>query len=341
MPSVEVIPVDLWAIMKQMYSVEELQLLVGDILSKQVIKGTPQELYDPVNYIIKIGGKRMRPVLLLMACDLVGGEIGPAFNPALGIELFHNFTLLHDDIMDEAPLRRGMPTVHKKYNRNTAILSGDAMLVMAYHFIGRVDAGILPEIHAIFNECALQVCEGQQYDMLFESGQWPGIQDYLEMIRLKTASLLAGSLKMGALIGGADKKCMELFAAIGENMGMAFQLQDDILDTYGAPEKFGKKVGGDIVQNKKTYLLLRAWELADEAKRQILKNQVSDVPISEEEKVKAVRGIYDQLGVKSDGMQLRDTYFNKSVKAMEELPYPKARKAVLIEFANKLLNRDA
>src|SRR3569833_1427024 len=223
----------------------------------------PADLYEPIKYILALGGKRIRPALLLMSCDMFGGDILKAVPPALAIEVFHNFTLMHDDIMDNAPLRRGKVTVHEKWNKNVAILSGDVMLVKGYELMMNVDDRVLRPIMNIFNETAIGVCEGQQIDMEFETRSDVHIDEYINMIRLKTAVVLGGAVKIGALIGGSTPEDALLLQTFGEQLGVAFQLQDDILDVYGDPEKFGKQVGCDILSNKKTFLLLKALELAD------------------------------------------------------------------------------
>src|ERR1700761_9383330 len=247
-----------------MKKLEDLQAIISDAVKKLAFPEYPAALYEPISYILSIGGKRMRPALLLMACDLFGGDVDDALAPALAIEVFHNFTLMHDDIMDNAPLRRGRTTVHERWNKNVAILSGDVMLIEGYKLMMQVKDHLLRQILDIFNNTAVDVCEGQQIDMEFEQRNDVTIKEYINMIRLKTAVVLGGALKIGALLGGASTKDANLLADFGVNLGLAFQLQDDILDVYGNPEKFGKQVGGDIIANKKTYLLLKALELADE-----------------------------------------------------------------------------
>ncbi len=246
-----------------MKKLEYLQALISEEVNKLAFPEYPVALYEPISYILSLGGKRMRPALLLMACDLFGGDIEAAISPALAIEVFHNFTLMHDDIMDNAPLRRGSVTVHERWNNNVGILSGDVMLVQGYKLMMQVEDRLLRPILDIFNTTAVGVCEGQQLDMEFEERNDVGIDEYINMIRLKTAVVLGGALKIGALIGGADSKDADLLSSFGEHLGIAFQLQDDILDVYGDPEKFGKQVGGDIISNKKTFLLIKALESAD------------------------------------------------------------------------------
>ena len=244
-------------------TINEIQKIIEKQIDNINFKKAPNELYGPIAYTLKLGGKRLRPALCLMGCDMFGGNINEALQPALGIELFHNFTLLHDDIMDKAPLRRGKETVYNKWNTNTAILAGDTMMAIAYDFIMKAPEVVRTKIFSIFNKTAIEVCEGQQYDMNYESQNDVTIDKYLEMIRLKTAVLLAGSLKIGAVIGGANENDTQKLYSFGENIGIAFQLKDDLLDVFSNEDKFGKKSGGDIITNKKTFLYLKAFELAE------------------------------------------------------------------------------
>jgi geranylgeranyl diphosphate synthase type II len=282
----------------------------------------------------------MRPALLLMACDLFEGSIMKALQPAMGIEVFHNFTLMHDDIMDKAPLRRGSATVHAKWNECIAILSGDVMLVEAYQLMMKVDDSILREVLNIFSETATSVCEGQQVDMNFESLAEVGITEYLEMIRLKTAVLLAGSLKIGALIGKAKAEDAEALYRFGENLGLAFQLQDDILDVYGDPEKFGKQVGGDIIANKKTYLLIKALELAEDLDREELNYWLNEENTEAELKVNAITEIYNRLGVRQLAEHQMNTFAEKALSALEKVSADSEKKKALRSFAEQLLIRE-
>src|SRR6201986_3919590 len=275
----------------------DLQGIISTEVNQLTSPTSPAKLEEPIKYILSLGGKRMRPALLLMACDLFGGDVNKAISPALAIEVFHNFTLMHDHIMDNAPLRRGKTTVHERWNKNVAILSGDVMLIEGYKLMMQVDDRLLRPILDIFNETAVGVCEGQQIDMEFETRNDVDIDEYITMIRLKTAVVLGGALKIGALIGGADTKNAGLLHTFGEQLGVAFQLQDDILDVYGNPEKFGKQVGGDIIANKKTYLLLKALELADETQSTELKKWLTTTS-NDQKKVSAVTAIYDELQVR-------------------------------------------
>ncbi|WP_028979775.1 polyprenyl synthetase family protein [Sporocytophaga myxococcoides] len=302
---------------------------------------SPVELYEPINYIISLGGKRLRPLLTLMAANLFSEEWDKAIKPAMAVEYFHNFTLMHDDIMDKAPLRRGKPTVHEKWNTNTAILSGDVMLVRAYDLLLESEDSKLREIITAFNDCASKVCEGQQLDMNYESMEDVSIPAYLDMIRKKTAVLLGFSLKLGGIIGGAKEKDLELLKEFGENIGLAFQLMDDLLDVYAEQEKFGKKVGGDIVAKKKTYLLIIALENSKEAGKKKLISVLEDQSLTDEEKVKKVKEIYDSLKIKELTEAKMSEYYNAGIQKLEKVEAPLVRKSHLLRFANGLMKRES
>ncbi|QJD94662.1 polyprenyl synthetase family protein [Mucilaginibacter robiniae] len=323
-----------------MNTLKHLQLLIEQAVTDLQYPVQPAELYEPITYILSVGGKRMRPALLLMACDLFGGDVNNALHPALAIEVFHNFTLVHDDIMDNAPLRRGKVTVHEKWNPNVAILSGDVMLVEAYKLMMQVDASILREVLEIFSNTAVGVCEGQQFDMNFERQVNVEIADYLNMIRLKTAVLLGCALKIGALIGGATMVDADLLCTFGEQLGIAFQLQDDILDVYGDPDKFGKQVGGDIISNKKTYLLLKALELADAQIKTNLHQWLEATQFDSIEKVKAVTTIYNQLDVRQHAEQEMYNFTTQAFSALDKVNLPSDRKQFLRDFADSLMVRE-
>jgi len=323
-----------------MYNITQLQDLINKEIAERQYPDKPAELYEPIRYIMALGGKRMRPALLLLACDLFNGSIIKALKPALGIEVFHNFTLMHDDIMDKAPLRRGSATIHEKWNESIAILSGDVMLVEAYKLMMEVEKGILPEVLNIFSDTATGVCQGQQIDMNFESLTEVAINDYLEMIRLKTAVLLAGSLKIGALIGGASPEEADAIYHFGENLGLAFQLQDDILDVYGNPEKFGKQVGGDIIANKKTFLLIKALELAEDLDKEELNYWVNEENSDAEVKVNAVTEIYNRLGIRQLAEHQMNTFAEKALSALEKITADAEKKKALRAFAEQLLVRE-
>ena len=323
-----------------MNELSDLQALISDAVNKLTFPEHPGQLYDPISYILSLGGKRMRPALLLMACELFGGDANKAIPPALAIEVFHNFTLMHDDIMDNAPLRRGRTTVHEKWNQNVGILSGDVMLIEGYKLMMQVDDRILRQVLDIFNETAVGVCEGQQIDMEFEQQNDVRIDEYINMIRLKTAVVLGGALKIGALIGGAPSADAALLSTFGEQLGIAFQLQDDILDVYGDPEKFGKQVGGDIISNKKTYLLIKALELAKNKDAADLNTLISATKFDGAEKVTAVTRIYDSLNIRQYAEDAMQGYADKAFEALEQINLPEDHKQYLHDFADGLLVRE-
>jgi len=323
-----------------MKKLTDLQLIISNEVEKLTFPNYPAELYEPIKYILSLGGKRMRPALLLMACDFFGGDVNKAISPALAIEVFHNFTLMHDDIMDNAPLRRGKTTVHERWNDNVGILSGDVMLIEGYKLMMNVDEHLLRPILNIFNETAVGVCEGQQLDMEFETRNNVDIDEYINMIRLKTAVVLGGALKIGALIGGAKKKDADLLHTFGEQLGIAFQLQDDILDVYGNPEKFGKQVGGDIMSNKKTYLLLKAFEQAASSQKTELNNWLISSKTDPKEKVAAVTELYNQLQVRRYAEEAMQAYADKAFAALDAINQPEGRKQYLRAFADGLMVRE-
>ncbi len=300
----------------------------------------PDQLYEPITYTVGTGGKRMRPLLVLLGCKLYSDDVADAIHPAIGIELFHNFTLIHDDIMDRAPIRRGLPSVYQKWNDNVAILSGDAMMVKAFSELTCTRPNALSAILSVFNKTALEVCEGQQYDMEFEDRNDVTIAEYLEMIKLKTAVLLAACLKIGATIGGADKQQAQLMYDFGFNSGMAFQLQDDILDVYGETSKVGKQKGGDIISNKKTFLLLKAQELADPEQKANL-NELLNGSFSDKDKVAGVTSLYEKLQVRELAEQEMWKFFNKGLTAFEQVDANLEWKTVLEDFTSKLMHRES
>lgn len=303
----------------------------------------PVELYEPIDYIMALGGKRMRPALTLIAANLFTDNWQKALKPAVAVEVFHNFTLMHDDIMDAAPLRRGQATVHEKWGNDVAILSGDVMLVAAYDLLTVVDDNYFKRVIKRFNRTAAEVCEGQQLDMNFATRDDVTEEEYLNMIRLKTSVLLGFALELGGIIGDADDKTIELLYETGVNMGLGFQLKDDLLDVYGDPEKFGKQVGGDIIENKKTWLLLKALEIA-EAENQELYNELQNwinTSGKDVEKVKAVTEIYDELGIKTAAENVVNAYFEKGLKALEAIEVADERKLPLKEFAAYLMARES
>lgn len=322
-----------------MHTLKTLQDLFLGALNQTHFTGQPASLYEPVQYIMHLGGKRIRPVLALISCDLFGADPRTALPAAMAVEIFHNFSLVHDDIMDDAPLRRGQPTVHEKYSANTAILSGDVMLVNAYQALEVVqDLQQKSDLFKIFSQVAVEVCEGQQMDMDFEKREIVAIPEYIKMIELKTAALLAGSLQMGAVLAGASSTEVHILGQVGRNIGIAFQLQDDYLDTFGDPASFGKKVGGDIVQNKKTYLFLKAMEIADEVQRQELRTCYFGYQGPEEEKISKVKGIFESLGIQSDSKAMMQSYRDEAISLLERLQ--STRNELLLELIEQLMVRE-
>jgi len=323
-----------------MHSIEQLQTIINKAIADTKYTSEPAELYEPISYLMQLGGKRMRPVLVLISTELFGGNVLKALDAAIGIELFHNFTLMHDDIMDKAPLRRGNPTVHVKWNESAAILSGDVMFVEAYKLMIKVEDSILRKVLDIFSDTASGVCQGQQADMNFEKRDHVSLEEYIEMIRLKTAVLLAGSMQIGALIGGAEKEQADLLYEFGENLGLAFQLQDDILDVYGDPEKFGKQVGGDILADKKTFLLIKARELATGETALELDKWLNNPDVLPENKVKAITTIYNSMEVRKLAEAEMENYVLKALNALDKIPVDNSRKELLRGFAEQLLIRE-
>lgn len=301
---------------------------------------SPAELYEPIRYIMALGGKRFRPLLTLLAASLYTDDWEKALKPAIAVEVFHNFTLMHDDIMDRAPLRRGKPTVHEKWNANTAILSGDVMLIRAYDLLIDTKQEDLKLVLSRFNQTAAEVCEGQQLDMNFETRWNVTEEEYLDMIRLKTSVLLGFALELGGIIGGASPEATQLLYEAGESMGIGFQLKDDLLDVYGDPAKFGKQVGGDIIANKKTFLLIEALAKAEGDTASALNQWISAENFDKEEKVTAVRGIYDTLDIRSLTEHKISDYFTKGISCLERLPVEEDRKKPLLEFVHQLVQRE-
>ncbi|MDE7074555.1 MAG: polyprenyl synthetase family protein [Odoribacter sp.] len=317
-----------------MYTLKELQDFIKTELDKQEYVEKPYSLFEPIQYIMEDGGKRLRPVLILMAYNLYREDIEKAMKSAIGIEIFHNYTLLHDDVMDDAELRRGRLTVHKKWNTNVAILSGDAAAITAYKYLETCEDKYLRQVVSGFNQVAMDVCKGQQYDMEFESRENVTEEEYLEMIYLKTSVLIAGSLRHGALIAGAPEHEYNALYDFGGYLGLVFQLQDDYLDTFGDVEEFGKKIGGDILCNKKTYLLIKAQELAGKEDRALLKEWMTKETYDPAEKVQAVTEIYRRAGVREAVMKKVDDYLEKSREALRKIDLPEDRKIRFYEMVN-------
>ena len=300
----------------------------------------PSHLYEPITYTMDLGGKRLRPVLVLMACDAVGGDINRALTPAIGLEMFHNFTLLHDDVMDKADIRRGKPTVHVKWDDNTAILSGDAMLTMATQLIAQAPADVMPQVMDLYNRTAMEIYEGQQYDVDFEKRSDVTVDEYIEMIRLKTSVLLGCACKMGALIGGADEATAQLFYKVGENLGLAFQLQDDMLDVWGDEATFGKAIGGDIMNNKKTFLLINAMQRATGDHKVELSLWLSTPNASRAVKVPAVTAIYDALDLRSLSLDAINRYNDEALNALNKIAISDEARSEFANFITRLVKRD-
>ena len=321
-----------------MKSIDELRTIVEQELYGLKYPSSPADLYSPIEYILSLGGKRMRPILLLLAHQLFDEDIQKAIKPSLAIEVFHNFTLLHDDIMDKAPVRRGKATVHTKWNENVAILSGDAMLIQSYQYLCDLPSEQLTKCLAVFNEMALQVCEGQQYDMDFEIQAEVDMESYLKMIEYKTAVLLGAALKMGAIIANASEKQANALYEFGRNIGIAFQLKDDLLDVFGDEQTFGKQVGGDIISNKKTCLYLTALSLSESKQKMELVNIYSSESVSDFEKVERVKEIYESLDMESHINILIDKYYSKAMAYLKEI---KGNVKELEAFASLLKSRQS
>ena len=312
----------------------------NEFLNEQDFAFEPHELYNPIAYTLGLGGKRIRPVMALLSCNIFGGKYENIINPSMGIEIFHNFTLLHDDIMDDAPIRRGKETVYRKWNSNIAILSGDTMFALAYKYITRTDPKYLPDILDVFNKTAIEVCEGQQLDMNYEDLTKVSIEDYLNMIRLKTAVFLGASLKIGAIISETSQKNIDHIYSFGEHLGMAFQLQDDLLDVFGDEEKFGKQTGGDIITNKKTYLYLKAFELAEGKSLELLqKHFIHDHP-DQNLKVKYIKQAYVDLKVDKYVQKEIYNYYNKALVYLDKIEVDPDSKNELKILADRLIKRD-
>lgn len=300
----------------------------------------PMNLYEPVKYILSLGGKRIRPAMMLMAYNMYRDDVEKILDPALALEIYHNFTLLHDDLMDHADVRRGKPTVHKRWDANTAILSGDVMITLADVYMSRVDDAHFREVMATFHKTSIEIAEGQQYDMDFETRTDVTEAEYIEMIRLKTSVLLACALKIGAILGGASKEDAQHLYRLGECIGLAFQLRDDYLDVYGDPKVFGKKIGGDILCNKKTYLYINALRLADKEQRAVLDYWATATDINPNEKIAAVTDIYNKVGLPAMSRAIEEHYYNQAKAELEALSVPVEQKEVLRQFMAMLMERD-
>jgi geranylgeranyl diphosphate synthase type II len=323
-----------------MLKVSDCYRIIEEEISEIGFNDEPVGLYNPIRYILSLGGKRVRPCLTLLANNLFSDEFSDAVYPALAIEIFHNFTLLHDDIMDNAPTRRNKETVHIKWDRNTAILSGDAMMIFAYDVLNKTTPEAFSKIFSLFNKTALEVCEGQQYDMEFESRPEVPIEEYIEMIRLKTAVLIAASLAVGAISANAPSSEIDNLYLFGLNVGLAFQLQDDYLDVFSSPDEFGKTIGGDILANKKTFLMISALNSKNPQLVNELHSWIEREDFIPNEKIRAVTEIYRKLKIDKQSRILADDYFNKGLKFLEEVDLPKSRKTELEQFVFKLMRRE-
>ncbi|SDR68257.1 geranylgeranyl diphosphate synthase, type II [Formosa sp. Hel1_31_208] len=300
----------------------------------------PVNLYDPINYILQLGGKRLRPILTLMTAEIFGCDYHKALNAALSVEVFHNFSLVHDDIMDDAPLRRGQDTVHEKWDINTGILSGDAMLIMAYQLFENYDSSVFQGLAKLFSKTALEVCEGQQYDVDFETRDDVTIAEYLTMIEYKTAVLVGAAMKMGAIVAGASEECQNAIYNFGKNLGIAFQLQDDYLDAFGDPKTFGKQVGGDIIENKKTFLYLKALEFSQKEHKLQLEHLYSINPSDPSEKIETVKHLFESCGsVKATTKEVK-YYTDKAFSVLETIKISNENKVALRSFGEELMNRN-
>lgn len=319
-----------------MYTIKQLLEVFESKLSAYEFPTAPHRLYDPVNYILSLGGKRIRPVLVMAAYNLYKEDVEYAFEAGMAIEVFHNFSLLHDDIMDEADKRRGQPTVHKKYDENTAILSGDVMLIYAYRFLEKYPEKLV-RLTKLFTDTSIEVCEGQRYDMDYETQDDVAIPDYLRMIELKTSVAIAASLAMGAILASASENDEKHLYEFGRNMGIAFQIQDDLLDTFGTEELIGKKVGGDILQRKKTYLYLKALELLSDEEADSLRNMYLDVET--EIDPSAVKGLFETAHVKVHAEELKLVYQQLAISHLDAVNVSEEKKEELRGLADKLLNR--
>lgn len=323
-----------------MHSISYYQEKMIHHFSQIVAKKEPKNLYEPIQYILSLGGKRMRPVLTLMACEVFNVDSGKAIPAATAVEVFHNFSLIHDDIMDDAPLRRGNQTVHEKWDLNTGILSGDAMLILAYQFFENYEPKTFQKLAKLFSKTALEVCEGQQYDVDFEMRDDVTIPEYLKMIEYKTAVLVGAAMKMGAIVAETSEENANLIYNFGLNLGIAFQLQDDYLDAFGNPETFGKQVGGDIIENKKTYLYLKAIEFSQAEDKQQLLHLFSIQPSENTDKIESVKAIFNASGASEATKKAIQDYTYKAFETLEKMDIEAEKKAILKAFGENLMGRN-
>ncbi|MFV8322086.1 polyprenyl synthetase family protein [Flavobacterium sp. LB3P21] len=322
-----------------MHSIYQYQEFLSDYLQSQYETKEPRNLYEPIHYILDLGGKRMRPVLTLMSAEIFDADYKKALPAALAVEVFHNFSLVHDDIMDDAPLRRGQETVHEKWNLNTGILSGDAMLILAYQYFEQYEPIIFRDLAKLFSKTALEVCEGQQWDVDFEERNDVTIPEYLKMIQYKTAVLVAAAMKMGAIIAETSEENANLIYDFGLNLGLAFQLQDDFLDAFGDPETFGKQVGGDIIENKKTYLYLKAVAFSKEAEAKELRRLFSIQPEDNTEKIKTVKELFNNSGASKATQDAIQDFTFKAFQTLDKMNISIDKKEMLKAFGENLMGR--
>ncbi|WP_309641193.1 polyprenyl synthetase family protein [Flavobacterium sp.] len=322
-----------------MHSIQQYQQFIAEYLQAEQHNNEPKNLYEPIHYILGLGGKRIRPVLTLMTAEIFDVDYKKALPAALAVEVFHNFSLIHDDIMDDAPLRRGHETVHEKWDVNTGILSGDAMLILAYQYFEKYEPNIFKELAKLFSKTALEVCEGQQWDVDFENRDDVTIPDYLKMIEYKTAVLVAAAMKMGAIIAETSQENANLIYEFGLNLGLAFQLQDDYLDAFGNPETFGKQVGGDIIENKKTYLYLKAVEFASSEDNEQLMHLYSIQPDDNSDKIDSVKEIFNQTGASAATQKAIEEYTMKAFSTLEKINIDSNKKTMLRAFGENLMGR--
>ena len=323
-----------------MQSISNYQEKISNHFELLALNKEPKNLYEPIQYILSLGGKRLRPVLTLMATEVFDVDCTKALSAATAVEVFHNFSLIHDDIMDDAPLRRGNETVHEKWNINTGILSGDAMLILAYQFFEDYEPQIFQELAKLFSKTALEVCEGQQYDVDFETRDDVTIPEYLKMIEYKTAVLVGAAMKMGAIVAETSEENKNLIYDFGLNLGIAFQLQDDYLDAFGNPETFGKQVGGDIIENKKTYLYLKAIEFAQPEEKEQLLHLFSIQPNDNTDKINSVKDIFNQTGASEATKKAIQDYTFSAFETLEKMNISSDKKMILKAFGEKLMNRN-
>ncbi|RKS55803.1 geranylgeranyl diphosphate synthase type II [Gillisia mitskevichiae] len=323
-----------------MHTIAQYREAFLEYLNTTIVTKEPKNLYEPITYILNLGGKRLRPVLVLMSAEIFDAPYQKALHAALAIEVFHNFSLVHDDIMDAAPIRRGKATVHEKWDLNTGILSGDAMLINAYQLFENYEGSVFKELAQLFTKTAIQVCEGQQYDVDFESRDDVEIEDYLKMIEYKTAVLVGASLQMGAIVAGASEDCKRSVYEYGRLLGIAFQLQDDYLDAFGDPDTFGKQLGGDIIENKKTFLYLKALENSGKLDANNLEDLYSINPMDAGGKIEAVKTIFEESGAAELTRAEIEKYTNQAFQVLEEIDLPEPKKALLKQFGASLMHRE-